>query len=82
MLGTDEQKLSRSRKRQILTVILQICKISAVKHFTEKPKLLYFVDLSTIICPWLKKAMIRSFFTNITVENIYFSDHDAFKNCN
>ena len=25
----------------------------------------------------IKKALMEEFFTNVTVENIYFSDHDA-----
>ena len=26
---------------------------------------------------YIKKALMEEFFTNVTVENIYFSDHDA-----
>ena len=26
---------------------------------------------------YIKKSLIEEFFTNATVENIYFSDHDA-----
>ena len=26
---------------------------------------------------YIKKALMEKFFTNVTVENIYFSDHDA-----
>ena len=37
-------------------------------------------SLIDLIC--IKKALMVEFFTNVTVENIYFSDHDAGKNCN
>ena len=35
---------------------------------------------------YIKKALMKEFFTNVTVENNYFSDHDAvriaiWKNC-
>ena len=53
MLGVDGKVLRRSSKKQILTVVLQNYKKSAVKHFTEKPMLLGFVNLSTTkkFCP-------------------------------
>ena len=28
---------------------------------------------------YIKKALMEEFFTNVTVENIYFSDHDALR---
>ena len=52
-LGNDGKVINRPPKRQKLTVLLQKCKTSAVKRFTEEPMLLDFVDLSTIFCPKL-----------------------------
>ena len=52
-LGNDGKVISRPPKRQILTVLLQNCKTSAVKRFIEEPMLPDFVDLSTIFCPKL-----------------------------
>ena len=37
--------------------LMKIYYKTAVKHSIKKPKLLYFVDLSTRFCPWLKKAI-------------------------
>ena len=48
--GNDGKVISRPPKRQILTVLLQNCKTSAVKRFIEEPMLPDFVDLSTIFC--------------------------------
>ena len=45
MFGFDED-FSLPPKRQILTVVLQNCKKSAVKHSIENSTLLYSVDLS------------------------------------
>ena len=42
-------------ERQILTVVLQNCEKSDVKHSTEKPMLLNFVILSTIFCEGLSE---------------------------
>ena len=50
MLETDGKVLSRPTKRQILTVVLQNCQKSTVKHSLEKPMLLNFVYLSTMLC--------------------------------
>ena len=50
MLGIDGKATSRLPKRQILTVVLQNCKKSAVKYSLEKPMFLNFVNLSTIFC--------------------------------
>ena len=49
-LGNDGKVISRSPKRQILTVLLQNYKTSAVNRFIEEPMLPDFVDLSTIFC--------------------------------
>ena len=49
MCGFDGEVLSRPPKRQILTVVLQKCEISAVKHFIEKPVLLNFMDFPMIL---------------------------------
>ena len=51
--GNDGKVISRPPKRQILTVLLQNCKKSAVKRFIEEPMLPDFVDLSSIFCPML-----------------------------
>ena len=51
--GNDGKVISRPPKRQILTVLLQNCKTSAVKRFIEEPMLPDFVDLSSIFCPKL-----------------------------
>ena len=32
---------------------------------------------SLIYHVYIKKALMEEFFTNVTAENIYFSDHDA-----
>ena len=53
MLGIDGQVDSQPSKRHILTVVPQNCKKSIVKHSTEKPMILYFVDLSIVFCPRL-----------------------------
>ena len=56
MLGTDGKVHSWPPKSQTLTAVLQNCEKSAVTHFIEKPKLLNFMDFSTIVCPRLKRA--------------------------
>ena len=43
ILGTDGKVLSWSLKNQILTVVLQNCKKSAMKHSIDKPILFNFV---------------------------------------
>ena len=50
MFGNDDKVLSRSFKKQIMIIVLQNSKKSAVKHSIEKPMLLNFVNLSTIFC--------------------------------
>ena len=30
---------------------------------------------------YIKKALMEEYFTNVTIEKISFSDHDAVKNC-
>ena len=50
MLGIDGKVLNRQPKKKILTVMLQNCKKSAVKHSIEKLMSLNFLGLSTIIC--------------------------------
>ena len=55
MFGTDGKVLNWSLKKQILTVVLQNCKKSAVKHSINKPIFFNFVDLSTIFCPRLSE---------------------------
>ena len=35
---------------------------------------------SLIFLTCIKKVLMKIFFTNVTVENIYFSDHDAITN--
>ena len=35
------------------------------------------ISRSLIDHVYIKKALMEEFFTNVTVENIYFSDHDA-----
>ena len=37
MLGTDGKVLNQPHKRQILTVVLQNCQKSTIKHFIQKP---------------------------------------------
>ena len=51
MLGTDGNVTSRLPIGQVLTVVCQNCKKSAVKYSIEKATFLNFVDLSTIFCP-------------------------------
>ena len=51
--GNDGKVISRPPKRQILTVLLQNCKKSAVKRLIEEPMLPDFVDLSSIFWPKL-----------------------------
>ena len=43
-------KYSACHQKKILTVVLQNCEKTAVKHSIEKPVLLNFGDLSTIFC--------------------------------
>ena len=38
-------------KKQVLTVVLQNCEKSGVKHSIKKPMLLNLLDLLTIFCP-------------------------------
>ena len=52
MVGTDDKVLSQVPQKHILTVVLQNCQKSTVKHSIEKPMLLNFLDLSTIFCVW------------------------------
>ena len=49
MLGNDWKVHSRPPKKQILTVVLQTCKQSAVKHFIEKSILLNFYDALELV---------------------------------
>ena len=51
--GNDGKVINRPPKRQILAVLLQNCKKSAVKRFIEEPMLPDFVNLSSIFCPKL-----------------------------
>ena len=37
---------------------------------------------SLIAYVYIKKALMEEFFTNVTVENIYFSDYDAVRIAN
>ena len=53
MPGIGGQVLSRPPKKQILTVVLQNLKKTDLKHPTEKPMLLYFVELTNVLCPRL-----------------------------
>ena len=56
MLGVDGKVCSYPLKKQILIVVLQNCKKSAVKHTVEKPMWFIFIDLSTVFCPWLTEG--------------------------
>ena len=56
MLWIDEKSPASPPEGQILTIVLENCENSAVKHFKETPILLNFVDLSTKFCPWLHKT--------------------------
>ena len=58
ILGFGGEVLSRTPKTQILTMLLQDYEKSALKHFIQKPLLLNFVVLSTIICPRLSEEAI------------------------
>ena len=42
-------------KKQVLTVVLQNCEKSGVKHSIEKAILLNLLDLPTIFCPSMPK---------------------------
>ena len=62
MLGIDGKGLTQTSKRHILTVLPQICKKSAVKHFIEKPMLLNFVYLFTIFCQGCSSPFLNTFY--------------------
>ena len=49
------QAPSQPSKWQFLTVVLENCEKSVVKHSIEKPILLNFVKFSTIFCSWLSQ---------------------------
>ena len=53
MLGIDWKVLRRPPKNQILAVVPQNCKKLALKYSMLKPRLPYFVDLSTRTYPRL-----------------------------
>ena len=53
MLKFDEEHSAGHEKAKFLHFSVNNRKISAVKHFTEKPILLNFVNLSTTFCPRL-----------------------------
>ena len=73
MLGNDgRQAISRPPKRQILTVKLQNCKKSAVKHSIEKPVILNFLNLSTIIYPRLYEKIYFHLNSTHTPWNLHF----------
>ena len=38
-----------------------------------------YISRSLIDHVYIKKALMEEFFTNVTVENIYFTDHDAIR---
>ena len=45
-------------------------------HMVNKPT---HISGSLIDYVYIKKALMEEFFTNVTAENIYFSDHDALR---
>ena len=49
-------------KNHILTLLVKTRKKSAVKHFAEKPILLYFVNLSTAVClqPFVQNCGLKA----------------------
>ena len=60
MLGTDGKVVSRPTKRQSLTVLLQNCEKSVVKHFIEKPVLISWICLQYFAQGCLRKHVFIS----------------------
>lgn len=63
MFGNNDKVRSRSFKKQIMIIVLQNSKKSAVKHSIEKPMLLNFVNLSKIffqICKTVYKSLRKN----------------------
>ena len=59
MLRTEGEVLCWPPKSQILTVGLQNCNKSALKHSIEKVMLLNFVSLSFVGVPFAETAFVR-----------------------
>ena len=56
-----------------------------LNHFMEHVQIVNkptYISGPLIDHVYIKKTLMEEFFANATVKNIYFSDHDYYKNCN
>ena len=64
MFGIDS-KCPVGHQRLVLTVVLQICKKTAVKHSIKKPIFRTFMNLSAIIYPRMWTSFLVSEYTGL-----------------